>query len=157
MLLAEPESESQAVSPVPEEASTAGIDQDQIDTIRLITCVNCKASLCQSHKFCRWCGVRQVQEPAVERRDSDSLASFHSEFTFRDKRPKAGRYHTLSDQLVTAMVESLSASLTSQVRSRTAKVIIQVLISMPIWLIIILLSPLDAYSAVKNLSKSYQG
>jgi hypothetical protein len=63
---------------------------------------------------------------------------------------KAGLYRRVSGPLVSAVVAGVSAN-SPQSYGRFMKRAILALISIPIWLIIVLLSPLDAYAAAKNL------
>jgi hypothetical protein len=47
----------------------------------------------------------------------------------------------------------VSATLTVPRRDRFLRSVIQALVSIPIWLIFVLLSPFDAYAAAKNVTK----
>lgn len=63
---------------------------------------------------------------------------------------QAGLLNRVSGPLVSAVIASVSAG-SPDSQSQVVKRAILALISIPIWLIIVLLSPLDAYSAAKNL------
>jgi surface polysaccharide O-acyltransferase-like enzyme len=54
---------------------------------------------------------------------------------------------------VNAVVTGALSGETRENQSRFIKRVTLALISIPIWLIIVLLSPLDAYAAVKNLAR----
>jgi hypothetical protein len=61
-------------------------------------------------------------------------------------------YRRVSGPLVNAVVTGALAAPSADNQSAFIKRVILALISIPIWLIIVLLSPLDAYAAVKNLA-----
>jgi hypothetical protein len=65
---------------------------------------------------------------------------------------QAGLLNRVSGPLVSAVIASVSAG-SQETQSQFVKRAILALISIPIWLIIVLLSPLDAYAAAKNLSR----
>ena len=66
---------------------------------------------------------------------------------------RAEVYHRISGPLVNAVVTGALAAPSIGNESPYLKRLVLALISIPIWLIIILLSPLDAYAAVKNLAR----
>jgi hypothetical protein len=82
--------------------------------------------LLESDKFCRWCGAAQVYT------------------TTR-------LYHPISGPLVEAMVGAGSKETSALCGSFTRRLVLA-LISIPIWMLIILLSPLDAYASAKALT-----
>jgi hypothetical protein len=59
-------------------------------------------------------------------------------------------YHKVSEPLVKAVTEAARARTSLQVYNRIASSLVLTLISIPVWLIIILLSPLDAYAAARD-------
>jgi hypothetical protein len=60
-----------------------------------------------------------------------------------------GGYQSFSGPLVKLITESVTATKTSRLQSRWGKRLALAAISIPIWLLIVLLSPLDAYVAAK--------
>jgi hypothetical protein len=60
-------------------------------------------------------------------------------------------YHSVSGPLVRAIADNLTANLRSQRRERFVRRVIQALVSIPIWLVFVLLSPFDAYAAAQTL------
>jgi surface polysaccharide O-acyltransferase-like enzyme len=62
-------------------------------------------------------------------------------------------YRRISGPLVNAMVTGALSAPASENHSAFIKQVILALISIPIWLMIVLLSPLDAYAAVKDLAR----
>lgn len=116
------------------------------------TCQHCSASALAGDKFCRRCGVRQVLETeALETRSS--LAQTYS----LDAVPAYATapletedlYHAISGPLIKAVTGSLTAQKTVRVQARWSRSLLLALISVPIWLMIVLLSPLDAYAAAR--------
>jgi hypothetical protein len=65
---------------------------------------------------------------------------------------RADDLHRVSGSLIGALTNGVSASATDYPLNRGVRRVIAVLISIPIWLIIILLSPLDAYTAAKAVT-----
>lgn len=66
---------------------------------------------------------------------------------------RADVYRRVSGPLVSAAVTGALAGTATDSQSRFIKRVTLALISIPIWLMIVLLSPLDAYAAVKNLAR----
>jgi hypothetical protein len=95
--------------------------------------------------------MMSIQLKAARLTDSTSInLSPYTTSAFERAGSKAGLYRRVSGPLVSAVVAGVSAS-SPQPYSRFMKRAILTLISIPIWLIIVLLSPLDAYAAAKNL------
>ncbi|MGH9769385.1 MAG: hypothetical protein ACREAB_18325, partial [Blastocatellia bacterium] len=61
-------------------------------------------------------------------------------------------YHKVSGPLVEAMAVGIAARAFSRFQGRFVRQSLSVVISIPIWLMIILLSPFDAYFAAKHFS-----
>ncbi|HEX8090113.1 MAG TPA: hypothetical protein VF762_14730 [Blastocatellia bacterium] len=125
-------------------------------TIAVKACALCSGGLLEYDRFCRWCGVRQPDRMKASGKacaehltDSINLSPYITSALERADA-KAGLYRRVSGPLVNAVVAGVSAN-TPQACSRFGKRAILALISIPVWLIIILLSPLDAYAAAKNL------
>jgi len=62
-------------------------------------------------------------------------------------------YRRVSAPLVALVVSGALAGHSIDNQSPVLKRVILALISIPVWLIIVLLSPLDAYSAIRNLAR----
>lgn len=58
-------------------------------------------------------------------------------------------YHAISGPLVKAITSSLLAQPVARNKKRWSRGLLAALISLPVWLMIVLLSPLDAYAAVR--------
>ena len=125
-------------------------------TVAVKACTACEAALLERDRFCRWCGVRQSRSESV---------GLNAEVTPHENRIPGGAtvalaagartdvYRSISGPLVTAVVSGALAAPSTEEQSAFIKRVILALISIPIWLIIVLLSPLDAYAAVKNLAR----
>ena len=66
--------------------------------------------------------------------------------------PEDNPYHRVSGPLVEAVAVGLSGNALRKFQNQFVRQTFSVLLSIPIWLMIILLSPFDAYIAAKNIS-----
>src|SRR5262245_58941830 len=109
-------------------------EPSQIATRELRLCEACRSEARMQDKFCRRCGAK--------------LGGSSTGEAGSPSQPM----HSISGALVAAVAAGV-ANNTGQVQSLLARSIISALISIPIWLIIILLSPLDAYTTVKSIAR----
>ncbi len=119
-------------------------------TIGLKACQVCAGDLIESDHFCRWCGVEQNGKcTAVQSAD---LADYET-VTLRQEvlAPM-----TISQQLVSSMTQQAAARTTAFGKHWLMAGVIALLIAVPFWLLIILLSPLDAYVAARAASSRVQ-
>ena len=132
---------------------------EQARTVAIKTCSACASGLLERDKFCRWCGARQ---PHDEGSGSNRVQEIPTR-TVVCSAPlcatvpitavaRTDVYRRISGPLVTAVVTGALSVPSAENQSAFIKRVILALISIPIWLIIVLLSPLDAYAAVKNLA-----
>jgi len=127
-------------------------------TVAVKACVECKAGLLNRDKFCRWCGSPQpCQEGSVPNREGAYAvvtrdAAVCATVAF-DAEGRTDLYRSVSGPLVSAVVTGALATPSREDRSAFIRQVILALISVPIWLIIVLLSPLDAYAAVRNVAR----
>src|SRR5262245_2503022 len=129
------------------------------ETIGLNQCLICGAEQIDCDKFCRRCGARQSR--TIDR--STNITSGvttgctdRSKFSGYNTRPfpvHRSQRLSCSDQLVSIMTQELSERTSSIRANRWVMHLISVLVTAPIWLMIVLLSPLDAYLAAKNIAK----
>lgn len=144
----------------------------QTETLRIKACCVCGAGLLERDKFCRWCGIPQLESAiASSDQSSDGIVAGNAHgdsfVTLRHFQSRSGRqaeklrsdrahhpslYHLVSEPLVNAVVAGVSADASVRLQSRLARGIVLTLISIPVWLIVVLLSPLDAYGAAKAIS-----
>lgn len=128
-------------------------DEDLTETSVLTACRTCGAGLPESNNFCRWCGAHQEGDLKVRRQSQTRLTSPHLIHSPEQRRAFNSPYHPVSGPLVQAIAENVSSTLTLQRRDRLVQGVIQALVSIPIWLMFVLLSPFDAYTAAKNVTR----
>jgi len=121
-------------------------DLSQIETKDLRLCEVCGAETRGRDKFCRRCGSRLDASGEVQR---VSAASSSARVT---SSPPQDMYTQVSGRLLAAAVSGISSHV-APLRNRLFKWLISALLSIPIWLIIVLLSPIDAYATAKTISK----
>jgi hypothetical protein len=128
--------------------------QNEKESARL--CHACSGQVFGNDRFCRTCGVRQTEQVAgsfAGINNSVSLAvtkgvSSPPAYVTARLGPKGG-YQSFSGSLVKLITESVTATNTARLKSRWSKRLALAVISIPIWLLIVLLSPFDAYVAAK--------
>jgi predicted amidophosphoribosyltransferase len=105
-------------------------------TVTLKQCHDCGYELRDRDRYCRRCGIRQQE---------------HTEpMTQRFGAPNSGStYRSISGPLVHAVTNGVAKNATTQLHNPIAKSIVFALITLPIWLLIVLLSPLDAWVATR--------
>jgi predicted amidophosphoribosyltransferase len=121
-------------------------DRSQIETKDLRLCGVCRAEPHERDKFCRRCGARL--DTSVE---AQSVGAAFSSARDTSSLPQY-MYTLVSGRLLAAAASSLSLHV-APLRNRLFKWLISALLSIPIWLIIVLLSPLDAYTTAKTITK----
>ena len=129
-------------------------EAQQEKTIAVKACNVCEAGLLERDRFCRWCGAHQRARnlAAFEATDDIVLAAI-PETSILAPATRAEVYRRVSGPLVNAVVTGALSGEARENQSRFTKRVTLALITIPIWLIIVLLSPLDAYAAVKNLAR----
>ena len=138
-------------------SEVAMLDAQETKTVSVKACLECGGGLLEYDNFCRWCGAQQPPLPAGERpvassrigSASSDLAGYRTS-ALDESGVRAGMYRRVSGPLVSAVIKGVVEGSTEE-HNRHLKRAILALISIPIWLIIVLLSPLDAYAAAKNL------
>ncbi|MEW6209553.1 MAG: hypothetical protein AB1631_14385 [Acidobacteriota bacterium] len=115
---------------------------DHTETAMIKNCCACKAELLDSDRFCRRCGASQ----------GTAAIRAHSQTGAATVRLETDAYHLVSGSLIRAMTAGVRVQASGSLCGRFARRVILALVSIPIWLIIIFLSPLDAYLAARELS-----
>jgi ribosomal protein L40E len=138
-------------------------EQERAETTDLTVCRACGAEQLDRDKFCRRCGVSQHrvvdQEVSVPRSVSQSVSYAIMESADRsgcDTGALSGSgtlRRSYSGPLVGLVSQKLSEETSSFRANRRVMLLISVMVAVPLWLIIVLLSPLDAYMAAKDLAK----
>ncbi len=115
----------------------------EIETAALRLCQACEAEMQDRDRFCRRCGVRNERSASLNAEREVAAATATSPLA-----PVSG-YRRVSGPLANAIAGGASVGISSPIARR----LIQALISFPIWLIIILLSPFDAYVTARTVIK----
>jgi len=133
-------------------------DQDA-RTAAVKACSACSGQLLESDHFCRWCGEVQRDAasgpPSAAREPASHQLAVARYTTSLLVETKSNLYHRVSGPLVNAVVAGVASGELGD-QSRWMRRCLLALISLPIWLMIVLLSPLDAYAAAKNLLRENQ-
>lgn len=133
----------------PETAETTGFKH----------CQACGAAQNERDKFCRRCGVSQSRRIESTNCITGNVVCDVAERSDRsgcETRPLSASgslRKSFSDPLVNSVTRKLSEQTTPLRANRWAMLLISVLVAAPLWLMIVLLSPLDAYVAAKDLAK----
>lgn len=117
---------------------------DKTETVALKLCHSCAAEVPASDIYCRKCGVHQRAGAATGENWNESK-------TKRLQQGEAG-YQTISSPLVNQLTQAVAVKASTLNGNRFGVRLVATLITIPIWLLIILLSPLDAYAAAKAVS-----
>ena len=137
-------------------------------TVPIKPCRSCGSAVPESDRFCRLCGESQspgqtiALQGSAEPRDLQDLDSA-STAAQRVSGPWIGSEQAhpmegpISSRLVSGpVVWALSRTGTGAANSYAPRMkrIVSILISIPVWLIILLLSPFDAYRAARLIAES---
>jgi hypothetical protein len=129
----------------PEIAETTGFNH----------CQGCGAAQIDRDKFCRRCGVSQSRGVELSNRNTDggagaAVAPIHATAQLSGGAAPRRSY---SGTLINIVTKQLSEQASPFRANRLAMLLIGILVAAPLWLMIVLLSPLDAYVAAKDLAK----
>ncbi len=135
------------------EANTLDL-RDQGETVDLKLCHACASEVRPRDCYCRRCGASQslplssATAPLTEPELGAGAASY---VTAPLAAPVAENdvYHSVSGSFVKAITAGLSSTASARLDDRYARRAMLALISIPIWLMIVLLSPLDAYATAR--------
>ena len=126
------------------------LTREQIETTETIgfkRCCACTAELLDRDKFCRRCGVKQVSSYATSTELTQAKEGETKLLPGVANGTEA--YRSYSGQLIQIVAESMSARAATPSGGRTLRGVVCTLITIPIWMLIVMLSPLDAYAAAK--------
>jgi len=121
---------------------------EQTPTVDLRLCRVCLAELRDHDKFCRHCGARQTGAIAPTANTSPSA--------YATSRLQADTFNSVSASLLNAIAADAQAG-TAQLDSPCARRAVSALIAVPLWLMIVLLLPIDAYATAKAIAGQHQG
>jgi hypothetical protein len=129
----------------PEIAETSGFNH----------CQGCGAAQIDRDRFCRRCGVSQSRglEPSNYNTDSGAIAACAPSYATAPLPGGAAPRRSYSGPLINVVTKQLSEQTASFRANHLAMLLISILVAAPLWLMIVLLSPLDAYAAVKDFAK----
>lgn len=114
-------------------------------TVPVRPCGACKAVLLESSNFCRSCGARQPTQSELR----STTGKLPGETLETRKVSQPILYHPVSGPLVRAVAAGVPAALSGSPGREFPKRLLLALMAIPIWLMIILLSPIDAYTSAK--------
>ena len=129
-------------------------------------CHSCLSGLQTSDNFCRSCGISQVTdavtpdtdegwrhcETTVLKIEDESEIDESLSSSLDDTLIQTETYESLSSPLVKTLTQNIATRTSSLRSNRFGASIVAVLIAIPIWLLIILLSPVDAYTAIRAIA-----
>ena len=118
-------------------------------TVALTKCRSCTAPMKASDNFCRSCGTNQNTFVLGSRprgqRDSDPLS--------RSLKTTP----MVTDSLARRLTETVAIRTAPFASSRLGTCVVAALITLPVWLMIVLLSPLEAFATARALSTNTRG
>jgi len=130
------------------------MNESQQETVAIKACAACWSGLLERDKFCRKCGARQpdaVSSTADQFPNDEQVASHMTSVLVAAAPDEV--YRRISASLVSAVLNGGPVVTSTRSQSTFLKRVILALVSIPVWLIIVLLSPFDAYAAVKSLER----
>jgi hypothetical protein len=152
------------------------VDTQQAVTVAIRPCHSCGGGVPESDRFCRLCGENQLvlstvtieaapqpcdaqhDIPRYCRFDSASMPGTVTSGTGISGTGTSGAVdagplnHPISGPVIWAL--STTGGGLARVYDPRMKRVVSVLISVPVWLIILLLSPLDAYAAARLITEA---
>jgi ribosomal protein L40E len=122
--------------------------QEMAETTGIKECHACGAKLLERDKFCRRCGISQGVPTSTLTGVTDGTGGEPRSL------PDSGTLcRSYSSRLVKVVSQDLSARTSPLRANRMAMRLVSMLIAVPLWLMIVLLAPLDAYVAAKTITK----
>ena len=120
-------------------------------TVEITPCRSCGAGLIARSNFCRSCGAPQTRAPVTFFDRAIPVGSCEPEPRGYSTTRLAGHklYHPVSGPLVSAVATGVPASIPRSSATVLSKRILLALMAIPIWVMIILMSPLDAYASAR--------
>ncbi len=127
-------------------------------TVAVKACTGCRAALLERDKYCRSCGSRQPVPETLGLDRAQAIAAGPGSApplatVALAPGARTDVYRRISGPLVSAVITGALSVPSTRNQGAFINRVILALISIPIWMIIVLVSPLDAYAAVKNLAR----
>ncbi|MEK6287758.1 MAG: zinc ribbon domain-containing protein [Acidobacteriota bacterium] len=125
-------------------------ESEQTTTVAIKPCRSCGAGLIEDSRFCRSCGAGQTETlpPSFPVAPVDN-ANPEPIQNYATTRLSQKLYHPVSGPLVNAVATGVPASVGRSPAGSFSKRMLLALMAIPIWVMIILLSPLDAYASAR--------
>ena len=133
-------------------------DFNDTDTVAIKPCVACRGGMIESDKYCRWCGACQQPNGAAAATaiDQGEMAASHTVRSLSTRgleaNGAAGFSGSVSGPLLSAIMAGVTISSQTLRLGRGIRRVIVALVALPVWLIVVLLSPVDAYVALRGVS-----
>jgi hypothetical protein len=126
-------------------------ESDQTNTVAIRPCQSCSALVTDESKFCRLCGAAQTYPLTTGSLTTISVAPVGELARHYATNPLSQQklYHPVSGPLVGAVVAGVPVRTRLSPATSLSKRLLLALMAIPIWVMIILLSPLDAYTSAK--------
>lgn len=132
----------------------------QTATVGLKLCSECGLDLLPSQRFCRLCGVSSKRLEFVPHRydsvptpgPSTTPGATDSE---RNVLAPVSRYRPISARILNSFAATQFIAAPSNLNGRTARRIVAAVITLPLWLMIVLLSPLDALEVSRQVTQQF--
>jgi hypothetical protein len=134
---------------------------DTANTVKITYCRSCGAPLLATYKFCRLCGecqIRSVPDDSVEERQSDQSCKADVPAQMQTRLMQGSTcYRSISGSILSSIAQNASTSFSSKIKGRTTKKVVSMLIAIPLWLLIVMLSPFDALQASNEITGEITG
>ena len=129
---------------------------DMTVTVPVKACNACGGGLLDRDKFCRWCGALQTQSLIPVPVCQEQVSRFYTTSASLGRTATDSRtYRKVSGPLLHALASGMSRDRSTEPMGRVVRTVVQALVSIPIWLMIVLLSPVDAYVTAKSISREF--
>ncbi len=117
-------------------------------TIVIRQCDSCNRQMSATDNFCRLCGAHQSDKPVTAINNPGG-----SDFETRTLQSDLQIHQSLSGLLLNALNRDVASKTASLRLNRFGGIALALLVAVPMWLLIILLSPLDAYMSARTASR----
>jgi hypothetical protein len=127
-------------------------ESNDTTTVAIKPCRSCGAGLIDAARFCRSCGAAQgdARPPYIQTTIPDAGPEPVALIQYATTKLSELRlYHPVSGPLVNAVAAGVPVGESLSPARNFSKRMLLALMAVPIWLMIILLSPLDAYASAK--------
>jgi hypothetical protein len=122
----------------------------RMEAVTVNFCSGCQTQLLSCDKFCRRCGRRQAKSY-----DTALNLAYPDECKTKLLVGGAGDYLSGSSPLIHMVTQGLSARVATPRPGRALHRLVCSLITIPIWILIVLLSPLEAYTVSKTVANRW--